>query len=63
MQSSGNVASPAWVTPAEFCAEFRISKATFWRLVAAGKVETIKLGVRCTRVRLDRTPESGREGA
>jgi hypothetical protein len=52
-----------WVTPSQFCEAFSISKATFWRLVAAGKVETIKLGARCTRVRLDRLPEAGREVA
>ena len=52
-----------WVTPSQFCAAFSISKATFWRLVAAGKVETIKLGARCTRVRLDRLPEAEREVA
>ena len=56
-------APPCWGTPSQFCAAYNISRATFWRLVAAGKVETVKLGARCTRVRLDRVPNGRREVA
>lgn len=63
MSSRNDTNGSDWGTPAQFCAAFKISKATFWRLVAAGKVETIKLGARCTRVRLDRLPEAAREVA
>ena len=58
MREQETVQKAAWGTPSQFCQAFHVSKATFWRLVAAGKVETIKLGARCTRVRLDRLPAS-----
>jgi len=63
MQGESFTLNASWGTPAQFCATFNISKATFWRLVAAGKVETLKLGARCTRARLDRLPETKRAGA
>jgi hypothetical protein len=37
-------------TPDEFCADARISRATFWRMVKRKQVEVVKFGERCTRV-------------
>lgn len=37
--------------PKTVCLELGISLATFWRLVKADKLQTIKLSARCTGVR------------
>lgn len=40
------------LTVAEFKAIYRVSHSTFYRLVAAGKLQTIKIG-RATRIHQD----------